>query len=95
VFFSLILLRRINFLQEAFKKSSLICITGIFWALGVALMFLSYNMTLAAYAGSAMQLGTVFSIAIGALFFKEKAFKQRMIAGVLMVVGVGMMVLLH
>lgn len=95
VFLAVVLFRRIKFSPKVFELRTLIFVTGIFWAFGVALMFLSYNLTLAAYAGAAMQLGTVVSVVIGALFFKERAFKQRSIAGVLMVVGVVLVIVLH
>jgi drug/metabolite transporter (DMT)-like permease len=90
VFFSLVLLRKIKFISTVKENRILIFSTGIFWALGVALMFLSYNLTLAAYAGSTLQLGTVVSIVIGAVFFKEKYFLERMRAGLIMLVGVAM-----
>lgn len=88
VFYLVARLRRLPVLKNVKEFSRLIVLSGIFWWVGISLMFVSYNLTLAAYAGSAMQIGTVVSILIGALYFKERAFRKRIIAGSLMTIGV-------
>jgi len=62
--------------------------TGCLWGVGLTMLTAAYNYTLAAYASAALQLQTLLAIVIGAFLFGEESFKQRMGAGVIMVVGV-------
>lgn len=62
--------------------------TGSLWGIGLTMATAAYNYTLAAYASAALQLQTLLAIAIGATLFGEESFKQRMGAGIVMVVGV-------
>ena len=65
-----------------------LCGTGLAWAVGLTLLYASYNYTLAVYAGSALPVQTLLGITLGAFFFGEERYFQRMIAGVVIVAGV-------
>ena len=62
--------------------------TGSLWGIGLTMVTAAYSYTLAAYASAAFQVQTLLAIAIGATLFGEESFKQRMGAGIVMVVGV-------
>jgi len=69
---------------------SLLTGTGIAWPVGVTCLYASFNYTLSVYAGSVVQIQTLFSITLGAFLFKEQEYLQRLLAGLLMVCGVVM-----
>ena len=62
--------------------------TGGLWGIGLTMAAAAYSYTLAAYASAALQVQTLLAIAIGAALFGEDSFKQRMGAGLVMVLGV-------
>ena len=66
--------------------------TGLTWAGGITLVCCSFHYTFAAYASGGQQLQIPSAIILGAAFFGEESFKQRMLAGLLMGIGVVVMV---
>jgi len=70
------------------RMLGLIGFTGLTWAGGITLVCASFHYTLAAYASSGQQIQIPAAIALGALWFGEESFKQRLSAGLIMVVGV-------
>ena len=66
--------------------------TGLTWAGGISLVCCSFHYTLAAYASGGQQLQIPAAIILGAVFFGEESFRQRMLAGLLMGIGVVVMV---
>ena len=63
-------------------------LTGVTWAGGMTLVSTSFHYTLATYASSGQQIQIPAAIALGAFWFRETSFKQRIAAGLIMVVGV-------
>jgi drug/metabolite transporter (DMT)-like permease len=90
IFLILVVVRGIYRLPEAAVPASraIIIGTGIAWAVGLGLLYASYNYTLAVYTGAAAQLQMLISISLGALIFKESGYLQRIVAGCVMLCGV-------
>ncbi len=61
---------------------------GFFHGLQELLSSIAVTLTLVSYAIAVKRMNLLFSIILGFLFFKEKGFKQSMVAGSLMVLGV-------
>jgi drug/metabolite transporter (DMT)-like permease len=74
------------------RTAAVIFGTGLTWAGGITLVCCSFHYTLAAYASGGQQLQIPAAIILGAVFFGEESFKQRLIAGLLMGIGVIVMV---
>lgn len=64
------------FLSAAFAVLTVICIN------------LAYTMQIAAYVISIKRIGALFSVLLGALFFKEKDIPKRFIGAFIMLIGV-------
>lgn len=94
IFFSVVLVRRnVHPIEELKKHSLLSIVTSIFWGVGLALQYAAYVYTLVVYVIVIRLLQLIFSIPIGYFFFKEEKIVQRMIAGIVMCVGVALVVL--
>lgn len=70
------------------RMLGLIGLTGITWAGGITLVSTSFHYTLAAYASSGQQIQIPAAIALGAFWLGEGSFKQRLTAGLIMMIGV-------
>jgi drug/metabolite transporter (DMT)-like permease len=92
IFLGVVICQRATLVRPALtpRLLSLLTSTGIAWSIGLTCLYASYNYTLSVYAGSVMQIQTLFSITLGALLFKEQEYLQRLLAGLLMVCGVVM-----
>ena len=86
IFFGIVILKKRQKLPKK-KDFPLVAMTGIAWGLGLTLVYASYHYTLAAYAASIMQLNILISIPVGFIFFREGAFKQRITAVSVMLLG--------
>lgn len=74
-------------LSEVRRAPVLIVGTSLCWLIALGLIFASWTLTLKAYSASIMQLQLLVSILIGKFFFKEQHFRQRILAGLLMLAG--------
>ena len=90
IFAALVLIKgaRVSGTEVSRQTKVLALGTGTLWGIGLTMVAAAYSYTLAAYASAALQVQTLLAIAIGALLFGEDSFKQRMGAGIVMVVGV-------
>lgn len=70
------------------RTLGLITLTGLTWAGGITLVCTAFDYTLAAYASSGQQIQIPAAIALGALWLGESSFRQRLTAGLIMMVGV-------
>lgn len=72
---------------SAYITIGLITLVGILWVTHIFFVNPTYNNTLVAYVGTLKRLQILVSVALGFLFFKEKDFKKRFFAAVLIVAG--------
>ncbi len=61
---------------------------GLFFGLSSIAYIYAYTLTLAAYAIAVKRTNALFSVVLGAIFFKEKNIRGRFLGALLMVLGV-------
>ena len=61
---------------------------GIFFAIGQIAYIYAYTLTFAAYVVAVKRTNALFSVVLGAIFFKEKNIRGRFFGALLMVIGV-------
>ncbi|MDP2676845.1 MAG: hypothetical protein Q8O83_04135 [bacterium] len=71
----------------AYTTLGLLVLIGIFWVAHIFFVNPTYNNTLVAYVGTLKRLQILISVTLGFLFFKEKDFKKRIFAALLIVAG--------
>lgn len=64
-----------------------ILVMGILWVLQVVAIQPTFNQTFVAYIGTLKRFSILISVVLGFLFFKEKDFKKRLWAAIIIVAG--------
>lgn len=80
--------RRLNFFDPIRNMPLTSILTGVLWGIGITCLFVSWSHTLIVYATVISLLQLVLSIPIGYFIFSEKIFLHRVIACIVMVIGV-------
>ena len=74
--------------EEILKEKIHLAMVGILGTLMVVFQMLAIQETLVVYVVAIKRLGILISIILGGVIFKEKEIKQKLIGGVIMVLGV-------
>lgn len=64
-----------------------ILVMGILWVLHVVTIYPTFSRTFVAYVGTLKRFNILLSVIFGYLFFKEKDFKKRLWAAIIIVTG--------
>ncbi len=88
----LFLLFSVDKVKKEFKivleNIKIFLIMGLFGALGSFAAFIAFQQAQVGLVTSVFKLSILFSIILGAIFFKEQKIKERFIAGLIMLTGV-------
>ncbi len=83
------LLRRKKSITQQIKSNfSALAGIGIFMGFSLIAYIYAYTLTLAAYVIAVKRTNALFSVVLGAIFFKEKNIRGRLLGAALMVLGV-------
>ena len=87
-FIPVVVLKSKNKVQQITKNYKVLFGIGFFHGLMIVVHMIAVSMTLVAYVISIKRTGAIMSVLFGALFFKEKGLKERLLGSVIMIIGV-------
>lgn len=84
----LVLIYSRKHLPELKKQMKPLLAVGFFNGLTIIFQMIAVSMTLVAYVIAIKRSSAVMSVLMGALFFKEKGIKERLLGAIIMILGV-------
>lgn len=76
------------FVKEIKANIKWFAVNGIMTSVGQALAYAAFSLTYLGYATSVFRISIIFTIILGAIFFKEKRIKERLFGAIVMLIGV-------
>lgn len=86
--YTILAIKRGSFNELSKKYYGFIILLGLLQGVSYTVQLYAYTLTFVGYVTAIKKMNVLFSIIFGYLFFKEKNFKQRIIGGILMFIGV-------
>lgn len=77
----------LGFVKEIKQNIKWFAVNGVMTSVSQALAYAAFSLTFLGYATSVFRISIIFTIILGAIFFKETRIKERMFGAIVMLLG--------